>query len=579
MAKDAPKPTLLSWSAFVPVSEGEDPLGLNRRVSTRLAGQLFYCITSITPRARYYSFLPWAVSLATQSGLSKPLRDRVRAIEKAFTTGCLLHHDGHACQGGRLVGSEILLAWYTQPRRNRINLDTLPFAKNPALDAYVASLANLGLFQTSGEVAEPESDEEVQPTSLQDAGLSELGRKVAASYGKAVKSTGAESIIGDEYQKAEDSKLSEWGKRGGLCELRAGGPDREILLDLFFNRAGLEAKAHHWRRDSLLLILHLANRFADMGIPLKQETFGEAVYFCQAHDDQQKVKPALWQKALEDIGRRWRMFYFHYYLRGALENLFVAVVSQGNQKRLEGFRLEELLEPLAKERFNRNLRELMGVKYEGAFADLTPADLFAAAGTKITGFGPGESRLLEQLVPMDHPLSESSIHALLDQQERYGTPEAIALAAILCIVACLRYRQWEDGPYGHWLAQSVKDDPYQNVTMPVVVRELTERFDDVWNTPFRDLLVHILQRFVIRLHLSLAYQKSGSFFFVDEERIRGRGKRYDSPSYGNGRFASAILILRDLNLLEEVPDADGLLHRTADGDSLLKNELRGGAEA
>ncbi len=63
-----------------------------------------------------------------------------------------------------------------------------------------------------------------------------------------------------------------------------------------------------------------------MGIPLKQETFGEAVYFCQAHDDQQKVKPALWQKALEDIGRRWRMFYFHYYLSGALENLFVAVI-------------------------------------------------------------------------------------------------------------------------------------------------------------------------------------------------------------------------------------------------------------
>jgi len=341
----------------------------------------------------------------------------------------------------------------------------------------------------------------------------------------------------------------------------------------------LEFKAHHWRRDSLLLILHLANQFADLGIPLKQETFGEAVYFRQAHDDEQEVKPVSWPEALEDVGHRWRMFYFHYFLSGALENLFVAVVSQGNQKRLEGFRLEELLEPLTKERFNRNFRELIGVKYEGAFADLTPAKLFVAAGTEISGFGPEESRSLDQLVTMEHPLSESLIHSLLDQRERYGTPEGIALAAILGSVACLRYRQWEDGPYGHWLAQAVKDDPYQNVTMPVVARELTERFDDVWNTPFRDLLVHILQRFVIRLHLSLAYQKSGSFFFLDDERIRGRGKRYDSPSYGNGRFASAILILRDLNLLEEVPDANGLLRRTADGDALLKAELRGGAKA
>ena len=38
MAKEAPQSTLLSWSAFVPVSEGQDPLGLNLRVSTRLAG-------------------------------------------------------------------------------------------------------------------------------------------------------------------------------------------------------------------------------------------------------------------------------------------------------------------------------------------------------------------------------------------------------------------------------------------------------------------------------------------------------------------------------------------------------------
>lgn len=88
-----------------PASEGQDPLGLNLRVSARLASQLFYCITSITPRARYYSFLPWVISLAPQLGLGRPLRERVRLIEKAFTAACFLHHDGRACDYGRLVGS------------------------------------------------------------------------------------------------------------------------------------------------------------------------------------------------------------------------------------------------------------------------------------------------------------------------------------------------------------------------------------------------------------------------------------------------------------------------------------------
>jgi hypothetical protein len=46
---------------MVPVVEGKDPLGLMGRVSNRLANQLLFCITSITPRARYYSFLPWCI--------------------------------------------------------------------------------------------------------------------------------------------------------------------------------------------------------------------------------------------------------------------------------------------------------------------------------------------------------------------------------------------------------------------------------------------------------------------------------------------------------------------------------------
>jgi hypothetical protein len=61
---------LLAWSKLVLVSEGQDPPGLNLRVSARLSGQLLHCITSITLRAQYFSFFPGALprSIAKKSG-------------------------------------------------------------------------------------------------------------------------------------------------------------------------------------------------------------------------------------------------------------------------------------------------------------------------------------------------------------------------------------------------------------------------------------------------------------------------------------------------------------------------------
>ena len=60
-ARNENSAVLLAWSKMVPISQAQDPLGLSLRVSARLASELLHCITSITPRARYFSFLPWCV--------------------------------------------------------------------------------------------------------------------------------------------------------------------------------------------------------------------------------------------------------------------------------------------------------------------------------------------------------------------------------------------------------------------------------------------------------------------------------------------------------------------------------------
>ena len=100
---------LLRWNEQIPASGVQDPLGLALRGSARLASRLLYCVTSITPRARYFSYLPWCIYDYQQREESEPfkagLRKGIFYREQILTLGCVAHHDGEPCAGGTLVGS------------------------------------------------------------------------------------------------------------------------------------------------------------------------------------------------------------------------------------------------------------------------------------------------------------------------------------------------------------------------------------------------------------------------------------------------------------------------------------------
>src|SRR5215471_9123943 len=99
MAKQSQtSPILLRWSKHVPASDVQDPLGLGLRGTARLASRLLYCITSITPRARYFSFIPWCVLHFQQHEKGKPyatgLRDGIILREQVLTSACITNHEG-----------------------------------------------------------------------------------------------------------------------------------------------------------------------------------------------------------------------------------------------------------------------------------------------------------------------------------------------------------------------------------------------------------------------------------------------------------------------------------------------------
>ena len=127
-ARKLHSPIILAWSAPIESTAGVDPLGLALRVGARLTSELLHCITSITPRARYFSFLAWCISdfRSREAGrkLSRGLRRGIQIREHALVLGCVLHHDGEACVGGGLTGSEKAVEWIRAGVPTRVDLSS-----------------------------------------------------------------------------------------------------------------------------------------------------------------------------------------------------------------------------------------------------------------------------------------------------------------------------------------------------------------------------------------------------------------------------------------------------------------------
>lgn len=296
MAKEinAP-PVLLKWSKHTPTSDVQDPLGTSLRGSARLASRLLYCITSITPRARYFSFIPWCVYNHKLHEASADLRTGISLREQALTLACVAHHDGKACLGGGLVGSRKASEWFGRHRSGDADFRRLSFVKNPALDAYFNSLVNLGIFLSDDDL--PDIDEETQRT-FDSIELSPFGSELAACYDSRVRRLKAIAQIASSQRRCSVKHLKTWGAHGGLCELSdPTAPDRRLLRDIFFCRLPLKGQSHVVRRRSLLLMMELCGQFNEEGWFFNHGTFSDAVYYGElaAEEEQYSVRipPAL----------------------------------------------------------------------------------------------------------------------------------------------------------------------------------------------------------------------------------------------------------------------------------------------
>lgn len=588
-ARTSDEPMLLRWTKQVPVTDLRDPLGLTLRVSGRLSGQLLHGITSLTKRARYYSFLPWCVAdyraheMAHQHEHGR-LEYALRIRETALTMGCLLHHGGKECAGKGLIGSDRAKHWYQSRGPGPADLTerfigrnsrTIGFVKIPSWYIYGASLMGFGLFKEEL----PDTDESEEPTNTRardDLELSPLGEEVARRYGMMVDTLPAVADAAASGRRCSHEYLREWGRHGGLCELsEPGAADRDLLRDLFFDRCGSPGRTHAFRRQSLLLILELARQLEAADVTLNVAAFTDAVYCDRIVFDNRDVT-IRWPSPLENIARRWRMFYFHYYLSVALESLFVWVIGTAREADGMGVQMNDLVRRLEAPRVRSELEECLEVGLPGSFLAITPRETMAAFGIDVAAVSHQESQTFDQLADPSTKLAEWVLEEKVRDSAVLAGPAGPAVALVMLAVNLMRFAHWQNTNYGNWLSQEVRD-PYADVAPPVVLGSLNRHFREWWNEPWRELAPFLIRRYVVQLHETVALEKrwdgSRAAFHSDRGRLFWRGLSYDKIKVGNPRFGNAVRILQDLTLLTASDDDAEAGKLTVDGRAWLEREL------
>jgi len=576
MAKNTPLSTaFLQWTKHIPAMDVQDPLGMNLRVSARLGGQLLHCITSVTPRARYYSFIPWCVYDYQRREKGKPqdrgLREAIRRRENALAVGCVFSHDGKACERGGVVGSDKVVEDYATMKKKDIDLAELHLVDAPAFGIYYGSLVNLGVFKTTEELEEEEDSDESSAPSSDNLELSPLGLQLAHNYDSQVGTLSAVASIASPKPVTSGRALSEIGKRGGLCELASPtAEDRNLLRAMFFNTDQSRKKSHPFRRSTLLLLLELVRQLEEHRRQLTVGVFANAVYYGTCQWDDGALQEFSWPAALVGFVPRWRMFYSHYYLSVALESLLVCVVSALGQAGLGGIPLVDMAERIIGPTASSDIAHLLDADLAGAFMDATPQSVLAALGSYASA-----ASLVDSVVDVQSPIAEWTLERHLRKSNIVPGGSGAALSLTLLSLVMGRYVRWRDTDYGKWFANCAKD-PYLDTCPPVVLNELERHFPDWFTTPWKTLAPFVVSRFVIRQHEALAYEKSRggtkALLQVDGDRVREQGQ-YGAIGVGNPRFNNALRILKDLGLLADDNDAK-LTVLTAEGRQFVEEELK-----
>lgn len=505
-------------------SQGQDHLGAES-VALSIQAELLSGITSITPRARYYSFYAWTLYDFLRSGAPRKYQvfaPFLRRREAAF----ILANLAAGSSMGLLGVTKGQSIWNRHRDQSSVPLD-FPYLKaaHGGYGAnYRAPMEDLRIIKRQ--------DGDAIDHLVQGKGL-----PLAQAFEQAIAGTS----YFQSYRDAESIPPEVLIKYGQACALDAvsdpNAPDRELLRTLLLP---LDPKPNQGvlRRQSLGFFLDVVRQAPEA--PMDAAAFRRVMYYGWLPNGQRYTPPA----GLEVTFLAWRMFQHRQYYVFGLEAMWTYFLERIGWRPAS---LQWVVHELADVELNEvGIRSLTGT-----LAATRLHDLVAKINATLSADPAG-------------PVSEENLVRLI--QSRTDAAHLMGGGLLLMLATyCRLRREGETGlsPWAFSRAGSPDRLPYSRF-----VRDLEEGIQT--NVTLLEWIGHLMNEYLIGQHNRVALQKL-AWNGLDTYRFSEEDGEYsllyrDQPKFSTFRGHNAMQMLADLGLWT----TDGL---TMDGIRWLKRAL------
>ena len=517
--------------------------------------QLLPGITNVTDRARYYSLYPWLVWSFDQRF---PTAEVDTFIEYFRRADCLftLIAERHSRQTDRdaerhgiaMVGStQLFKALDGLQAGEELRLSTYTDrADGNARRYFMNRLGGLGQYY-AGTLAQLElMDPSARPWM-----------KFTIERGQPLAEAVAAGVPGELFWEVVASDRVTLADLDGLaqfcaCSISPGTREHESLTDIFFDRSHAYGALGEQRRQSLTLILHLANALhARAGADLTEHVFRATTYSCVLPGGDRWEVPA----ALDATRGTWAVYERNDLLSVVMQSVFAVC-------------LETLASHEALGQMNIPTVEAFAAalaasdEAEVGYADLSAPSFGALCGL-LRESGP-------DLTEWEDPGHEFQLAAVLQSDATSHPGLGLQLSRAFRALALLSIRTTEaEPPYG---ALPIGGDAL--LDSPINLQSIQARFS-MWQSMSLQLVAEDLFAWCMNTHLRVALRKlrqGGQSTFRFRPTERGlQLVDIPEPASTTPRFRQAVQILRDIGALTRGPSELGRRTRpTPLGTSLLE---------
>lgn len=495
--------------------------------------QLLPGITNVTDRARYYSLYPWVVWSFDQRF---PTADADIFVEYFRRADCLftLISERHARKtdkdaerhGNAMVGrNQLLPALDRLEHGEELRLSTYTDRTDGNARRYFMNrLGGLGQYY-AGTLAQLElMDPSARPWM-----------KFTIERGKPMAEAVAAAVPGDLFWELVQSDRATLADLDALfhfcaCRISVGTQEHESLTDIFFDREHAYGAHGEQRRQSLTLILHLANTLhAQTGEDLTERVFRAATYSSVLPGSVQwKVPPVL-----EETRRAWGIYERNDLLSVVMQAVFSVC-------------LDSLISPAATDQRSLSSVETFAAalaasdEAKACYADLS-ADSFGALcdGLRISG---------PTLTEWEDPRHEFQLAAALQNDAKSHPDLGRQLISVFQALALLSIRTSEaEPPYG-----SLPIGGDELLDSPINLQSIQARMK-IWQSMSLKQVAEDLFTWCMNTHLRVALRKlrqGGQSTFRFRPTERGlQLVDIPEPAATTPRFRQAVQILRDIGVL------------------------------